>query len=78
MSRVKYAYAAAQPAAQANGIRAHIPLSEKVRDRSWLKASLEAAGLFLFGFGSTGLLLHIAAGFFFISGGASFLPHLHI
>jgi hypothetical protein len=77
MNRVKYAYATPQPlSAHASGIRARVPLREKIRDRSWLKMSLEAIGLFLFGFGSTALLLHVAAGFFLVSGGASFLPQL--
>lgn len=79
MSRVKYAYATPnQAVAPATGIRAHVPLKEKIRDRSYLRMSLEAVGLFLFGFGSTALLMHIAAGFFFISGGASFMPHLYL
>lgn len=60
------------------GLRARLSLVEKVRDRRWLGSSLETVGLFLFGFGATSLLLHIAAGFFVISGGVSFQPHLYL
>lgn len=79
MSRVNYAFdpvAAQAPAAPPLGIRAHLPTKEKMQDRRYLKMAMETIGLFLFGFGTASLVMHLAAGFFLVSRFAAFLPHM--
>jgi len=68
MSRIRYSFdetlLSATP--QPSGRQPRVPLRARLRSRRYLRSAMEAAGLFAFGFGSTSLLIHFAAGFFFI------------
>ena len=49
-----------------------------MRDRRYLRNVVETAGLFAFGFGSTSLVLRLAAGFFLIYRGTGLHPLMHM
>ena len=78
MSRVHYSFQS-DPAflsAHMGGRQPRVPFATKMRDRRYMKSAMETAGLFFFGFGSTGLVLHLAAGFLVVSRMTSFLPSI--
>ena len=79
MSRVQYSFenAAAVAAAKPEGRRARV-MSRKLPSRRYMRLALENLGLFAFGFGSTALLIHIAAGFFLASRMSSLLSLVNI
>jgi hypothetical protein len=76
MSRVNYAFdeAALRQYAKPDGRTLRTPMRAKLRNRRFLRGAMETAGLFAFGFGSTGLLAHFAAGVFLISRMSALAP----
>lgn len=79
MSRVHYAFdeKAARDARLA-GKKLRISVQARLRNRSYMRSAMQAAGLFAFGFGSTSLVMHLAAGFFLISRATALFPAFHI
>lgn len=69
MSRVTYAFneTVARNHVKPQGRKLKMPMRSKLRNRRYLRRAMETAGLFIFGFGSTGLLLHFAAGYYLYS-----------
>ncbi|MCC3245704.1 hypothetical protein LG047_10260 [Methylocystis sp. WRRC1] len=80
MSRISYSFdeSAVCAANRAAGRKPRIPLRKKLRSRRYLRGAMEAAGLFAFGYGSTSLVMHLAAGFFLIHRVSGLFPHLHL
>jgi len=76
MSRVQYTFDTdlASVAAKPEARKPRAPARVKLPSRRYLKTALENLGLFAFGFGSTSLLIHIAAGFFLASRMSSLFP----
>lgn len=66
MSRVQYSFDAqlAALAAKPEGRRPRARTQATLSARRPWKSAIETLGLFAFGFGSTSLLIHVAAGFF--------------
>lgn len=80
MSRVTYAFneEEARHVARPVGRKLKIPKHAKLRNRRILREAMQATGLFIFGYGATGLVMHLAAGFFLVSRAATFLPQFAI
>lgn len=78
MSRVIYAFneEEARHVAKPVGRKLRIPMHAKLRNRRILREAMQTTGLFIFGYGATGLVMHLAAGFFLVSRTATFLPQL--
>jgi len=81
MSRIHYSFdetaacvAAPPPAAR----QPRIPLRARLRSRRYLRSMMETAGLFAFGFGSTSLVMHLAAGFFLIHRVSGLFPAIRL
>jgi hypothetical protein len=78
MSRVQYSFEnAAAIAAKPEGRRPRLSRAN-LPSRRYLRLALENLGLFAFGFGSSALLIHIAAGFFLASRMSSLLSLVNI
>ena len=78
MSRVTYAFneTVARQHVKPQGRRLQMPMRSKLRNRRYLRSAVETAGLFVFGFGATGLLMHFAAGYYLLSGGLTMAPSI--